>query len=216
MAFFALKTFANKLAGRRTRAIFWMIFLVMIAAAGYFFWNFIKAEPIEAEDEIKKWKVLSETRFGLKMDYPSNWDIRQDYDKYAAGMLNVDLNNKKNGSGAECGSRYVDLRIFIGNKPESGAENSGSDLLSQLYREIEMIKNSGNDDLVESMKIEGKSAFKIKSDAPTLSLNGRCPGPLYLVDTKNSFIYIFAGTGSDARETGEKAVEKIIASINID
>jgi hypothetical protein len=216
MAFFALKTKMNELAGKPARLIPWIILAVLIVAAGCFFWHYVKVEPIEAEGAVKKWKNFSEDRFGFKMAYPADWNIGRDYDRYADGMLDIDLNNKKNGRRAECGSRYIDLRIFIGDKPEAEAENSGSDLKSQLFREIEMIKNSGNADLVESLDIEGKSAFKIKSDAPTLSLNGRCPGPLYLLDTDSMFVYIFAGTGNEARDLGEKMVEQIISSIKVD
>lgn len=216
MAFFALDISKNETVDKRFRTASWIILAVFIVAAGAFLWHCVKVEPIEAESAAKKWKNFSEERFGFSMDYPPGWDIDRAYDRYAAGMLNIDLNNKKNGRNAGCGPEYIDLRIFIGDKPKDVAANSGNDLKSRLYQEIEMIKNSGNADLVENMNIEGKNAFKIKSDAPTLSLNGRCPGPLYLVDAGDAFVYVFAGTGSEARDLGEKIAGQIIASIGTD
>jgi hypothetical protein len=217
MAFLSLKTKTVGSDSLSVRIFSWFVLLFLVFTTGFFFLRFVKAEPIEAESGTQKWKNFSENRFGFAMDYPSNWGIDHAYDRYAAGMLNIDLNNKKNGWNSECGPGYVDLRIFVGSEPGIGTKDSGADLKSQLYREIEMIKNSGNAELVENMNIEGKNAFKIKSDAPTLSLNGRCPGPLYLVDRSGkSFVYIFAGTGSDAKEIGEKIVRQIISSIKTD
>lgn len=187
------------------------LFVAAIAAASVWFYH--KAEPTEAQADAWEWKGFKEERFNFSLRYPISWALDFAYDRYAPGLLGVDINNKKKGRQSGCGAGYVDFRILVGEKPEA-KEFQENDLKSQLFNETEMIKNSGNADLVELMGTEGKSVYKIKSEAPTLSLKGFCSGPLYLIDDDSGrFAYIFAGYGEDAKEFGEGLAKQIIASI---
>lgn len=202
--------FFNKPAKTALLAV--LTFLIVIS--GFFAWRWAKGQSLEAGSNDGKWKHFSEDRFGFQMDYPRYWKADHAYERYAAGMLDLDLNNKKKGTGSGCGFEYIDVKIFVGNKDEAGRAN---DLKSQLYREIETIKNSGKADLVEKIDVEGMNVYKVKSDAPTLSLNGSCPGPLYLIDTGGkAFVYIFAGMGEGAKERWEMESKRIISSIKTD
>ncbi|MCX6758513.1 MAG: hypothetical protein NTX14_02295 [Candidatus Nealsonbacteria bacterium] len=126
MAFLSLKTKTIGSDSLPVRIFSRVVLLFLVLATGFFFLRFVKAEPIEAESGTQKWKNFSENRFGFAMDYPSNWGIDHAYDRYAAGMLDIDLNNKKNGWNSECGPEYVDLRIFVGSEPGIGTKDSGA------------------------------------------------------------------------------------------
>jgi len=127
--------------------------------------------------------------------------------------MNVDIVNKKckNYTG-DCAADCADIRIFIGGVPNSDS----SQLFVQLYEDALAVKDTDNPDLVRKMDISGKTVYKIMNDQPTLSLNGSCAGPLYIFDAgNNKFVYIFAGYGANAAESGEQTVQKIISSLAV-
>jgi hypothetical protein len=90
MAFLSLKTKTVGSDSLSVRIFSWFVLLFLVFSTGFFFLRFVKAEPIEAESGTQKWKNFSENRFGFAMDYPSNWGIDHAYDRYAAGMLNIE------------------------------------------------------------------------------------------------------------------------------
>lgn len=194
---------------------------LFLVSAGSCAWQYWHLTPARAASDSQKWKGFEEDFYGFTMRYPSAWSIDYDYDRYAKGLMHIALDNKpakkQKTQSAVCAPDAVDLHFFVGYKPQTESETGGPDLKSQLYREIELIKDSGNFDLVESLNINNKEAFKVKSDDPTLSLNGVCAGPLYLIDLGgNAFAYIFAGMGSDARVSGEETIRQMISSMKID
>jgi hypothetical protein len=166
---------------------------------------------LNAQTDGSKWKSFSETRFGLSLDYPQSWSFDVGYDRYAKGLINVDIVNKKCGAGA-CAAGCVDVRVFAGGKPDNGS----SQLFIQLYEDMLAVKDTDNPELVQKIDIDEKTVYKILNEQPTLSLNGTCAGPLYVFDAGNgNFVYVFAGYGAQARPAGEETVRQIISSLSI-
>lgn len=189
--------------------------LIVLVSAGMGVYS-RQFKPTPADADMTVWKGFQENTFGFAMRYPEKWAFDYSYDHYAKGLMDIDINNKKNTENGRCVPDYIDLKIFVGNAPAE-IDQGATDLKNQLYRETELIKSSGNTNLVETMSINDNSVFKIKSEAPTLSLNGICPGPLYLIDASNqTFIYVFAGLGEGAKTKEGKIINQIVASMKID
>lgn len=176
------------------------------------FWQFSRGYLMGAQASLAARQTFVDPGRRFFMSYPSGWSMKPGYDRYAQGLMNIDLNNGRCLSFAgSCAADCVDLRILAGSKSESG---TSSDLKGQLFTQSEVIKNSGNADLVEIMDIAGKKVYKIKSEAPTRSLTGACSGPLYLIDADaDRYVYVFAGMGGNAKEAGGKVIEEILTSI---
>lgn len=149
------------------------------------------------------------------MSYPANWSLEIGYDRYAKGLMNADIVNKKCGYvPAQCGADCVDAMILVGKKPASG-QTSG--LPTQLYEDFMMARDfSSASPLVKTLDIGPRKVYKVDDNALTLALNGSCSGPLYIFETDSGyFVYVFAGYGADAAGSNTQTIEKIISSINI-
>ena len=195
----------------RRRVISIICCAAIIAGAGAWILNhpaFLRAQVDESE-----WKNFSEKRVGLSLDYPRSWSFDLGYDRYSKGLVNVDIVNKKcGGSSGACAADCVDIRVFAGGQPTAGS----SQLFIQLYEDMLAVKDTNNPELVQKLDIGDKIVYKILNEAPTLSLNGSCAGPLYIFDSRSGyFVYIFAGYGADAASSGEETVEKVISSLII-
>ena len=189
-----------------------LICMVILACAGFFTLKYFRIMGADASSSVKYFQVADH---GFEMQYPTDWSIASGYGRYAAGLLDVELNNKKCWIGyTECRADCVDIRIFAGKKPASG---QGSGLGAQLYQQAQTAKAADNKDLVEQMDMGGKKVTKIKSTAPTQALNGACAGPLYIYEADSgTFVYIFSGYGSGVSfAAGEDMVKQIISSINV-
>lgn len=149
----------------------------------------------------------------MSLEYPGNYSFNVGYDRYAKGLLSVDVVDKKcSGAAGECNANCVDVRIFVGGRPDSDSNQ----LFIQLYEDMLAVKDTDNPELVQKTDISGKTVYKILNEAPTLSLNGSCGGPLYIFDAgAGYFAYVFAGYGADATIYGETTVQKIISSFSI-
>jgi hypothetical protein len=195
----------------RRRVISMICCAAVIAGAGFWILNhpaFLRAQVDESE-----WKNFSEKRFGLSLDYPRSWSFDVGYDRYSKGLVNVDIVNKKcGGSPGACAADCVDIRVFAGGQPTAGS----SQLFIQLYEDMLAVKDTDNPELVQKLDIGGKTVYKILNEAPTLSLNGSCAGPLYIFDAGTGyFAYVFAGYGADAASSGEETVKKVISSLTV-
>jgi hypothetical protein len=146
------------------------------------------------------------------MDYPGDWALAVDYGRYGDGLMSAELNNKKCGSAAgQCDSECIDARVLAGKIPESGATPG---LFTQLYEDFMMVRDFSTASLVNALDFDSQKVFKVADNGPTLALNGRCPGPLYVFETKTGyFVYVFAGGGQNAAI--DPTIEKIINSIEI-
>ncbi|MFA6376892.1 MAG: hypothetical protein WCX69_05850 [Candidatus Paceibacterota bacterium] len=190
------------------------VFLILVGIAvllilGHYY------DLTKAQANPEKLKNFRENKYGFLMDYPFGWSLDVSYDYYAKGLMNADLNNKKCESKAkQCNADCADIRILAGKKPLAG---EGLGLLSQLYEDFMMVRDfSGTSALVTVLEINSKKVFKVDDDALTLTLNGICPGPLYVFETDSGcFVYIFAGYGAKAAADNSGTIEKIISSINI-
>ncbi len=192
------------------RAISVMIMLAILAAGG--FTLFSRANSSKAASDSSKWKTFKEDAYGFLVGYPGSWSLDVSYDRYAPGLMNADLTNKKCGfNPKECAVDCVDMRILVGKKPESG---SAPGLLGQLYEDFMMVRDFSTASLISTLDMAPKKVFEVASDAPTQSMTGSCGGPLYVFETDTDFVYVFAGYGSDAA-TNAATVEKIISSIEI-
>ncbi|MCU0653703.1 MAG: hypothetical protein MUD10_05600 [Candidatus Pacebacteria bacterium] len=167
-----------------------------------------------AEAENSKWKSFSEKNYGFSTEYPGSWSFEVGYDRYAPGLINAEITNKKCGSFSKsCNADCVDLRILSGKNPQGTATSA---LFIQLYENFQAVKSSHNAEMVNKMDLGGKTVYKVMSSAPTLSLNGACGGPLYIFETDAGyFAYVFAGLGERAAANEEAVVEKIISSIKV-
>ncbi len=193
------------------RLITLMCAISIVAGAGFL----VLRHPgfLSAQTDDPVWKNFSETRVGVSLDYPQNWSFNVGYDKYARGLMNIDIVNKKCGDSAgKCAVDCVDIRVFIGGKPD----NDSSQLFIQLYEDALAVEDTDNPGLVRDLDIGGKTVYEILNDQPTLSLNGSCAGPLYIFDAGNGkFAYVFSGHGSDAAAMAKQAVQKIISSFTV-
>ena len=194
------------------KAISILLGAIILVGVGTFALKYFRIMGADASSSVKYFR---ETAHGFEMQYPTDWSIASGYGRYAAGLLDIELNNNKCWIGyTDCRADCVDIRIFAGKKPDS---DQGADLGAQLYRQAQTAKIANNKDLVEQMDIGGKKVTKIKSTAPTQALNGSCGGPLYIYETDSgTFVYIFSGFGSNmSYSAGEDTVKQIISSINI-
>ncbi len=185
--------------------------VLLAAAAGFVaFWH---PGFLRAQIENPVWKNFSEQKYGLSLQYPGNSSFNVGYDRYAAGLINVDIVGKNcSNTASECAAACADIRIFIGSQPSGNS----SQLFIQLYEDMLGVKDTNNPELVQKLNIGGKAVYKVLNEAPTLSLNGACGGPLYVFDAGNGyFAYIFAGYGAEAATAGEETVQKIISSLNV-
>ena len=170
-----------------------------------------KQAQTQASDDWSKWKNFNEDIYGLSIDYPAGWTADVNYDRYAPGIISAELNNKKCGAKNQCGSDCVDVRVLVAKKPVNG---QGQGLLLQFYEDFMMVRDFSISPLVSEVELDSKKIFQVESGAPTLALNGACPGPLYVFETDSGyFAYVFAGYGTNAVADGE--VRKIIDSVKI-
>jgi hypothetical protein len=194
------------------KAISILICVVVLAGVGFFALKYFRIMGADASSSVKYFR---ETDHGFVMQYPIDWSIASGYGRYAAGLLDIELNNNKCWVGyTECRADCVDIRIFAGKNPDN---DQGTDLGAQLYHQAQAAKTANNKDLAEQMDIGGKLVTKIKSTAPTQALNGACGGPLYIYETDSgTFVYIFSGFGSGIDyAASEDIVKQIISSINV-
>lgn len=207
-----IKSFVRKIMALTANHRMVSVLLALaVAAAG--FWFFRYSNFSQAQTDSAKWKNFKEEVYGLSVDYPANWSFDINYDRYAAGLMGVELNNKKcNLNSGQCNADCADIRVLIGKKP-NGGQTPG--LFTQLYEDFMMVRDFSSAALVNTLDLNSKKVFKVASDAPTLALTGGCAGPLYVFQTDSDyFVYVFAGYGNNAAGvTGD--VEKIISSINI-
>ena len=186
--------------------------IIILAGAGFsLFWFSYRTE---AEADNSKWKNFSETEYGLSMDYLGNWSFGASYDRYAKGLIDVALSNRKCQSIVEgCSADCVDIRVLAGKTPEGSSPQA---LFVQLYEDLLAVKDTNNPELVQKMDIGGKTVYKVLAEGPTLSMNGKCGGPLYIFETRAGyFAYVFTGLGSNAANASKDMIEKMIASIDI-
>ena len=186
--------------------------IIVLAGAGFsLFWF---SNHTEAEANSSKWKNFSETNFGFSMDYPGSWSFGASYDRYANGLIDVALSNKKCVSIVDaCAADCVDVRVLAGKKPEGSSTPA---LFVQLYEDLLGIKDTNNPELVQKIEIGGKTVYKVLKEGPTLSLNGKCGGPLYIFETDAGyFAYVFTGLGTNAATASKDTIEKMIASMDI-
>lgn len=196
----------------RHKAISILICAAALAAAGIFMLKYFRIMSADASGSIKYFR---EAAYGFAMQYPTDWSITSGYGRYAPGLIDVNLNNKKCWIGyTECRPDCVDIRIFAGKKP---ANVQGSDLGAQLYRQAEFVKTADNKDLAEQIDVAGIAVTKIKATAPTQALNGACAGPLYIYETgSGTFVYVFSGFGTGVGyDAGQEMVKQIISSITV-
>ena len=184
---------------------------VLVLAGFWFFWS---SGAAKAKADDSKLKNFAEKEYGFSMNYPANWSLDIGYDRYAKGIMNADIANKKCGFGSlQCDPNCVDTRILVGKKPAAG-QTSG--LLTQLYEDFMMARDFSNaSPLVKTLDIGSRKVYKVDDNALTLALNGSCSGPLYIFETDSGyFVYVFAGYGVNAAGNSQ-TIEKIISSINI-
>jgi hypothetical protein len=163
--------------------------------------------------EARNWKNFKEDIYGLSIDYPAGWAFDINYDRYAAGLMGVEMNNKKcDLNSGRCDAGCADVRVLIGKKPENG---QGQGLFTQLYEDFMMVRDFSTASLVNTLDLTPKKVFRVDNGAVTAALNGACSGPFYVFEIDSGhFAYVFAGYGAGAAAvTGE--VEKIIKSISI-
>jgi hypothetical protein len=190
-----------------------LLAIAVLGLAGFWLLWSLGAINVKADDS--KLKNFTENEYGFSMSYPANWSLDVGYDRYAKGLMNANIANKKCGFGlAQCDSDCVDARILIGKKPASG-QTSG--LLTQLYEDFMMARDFSNaSPLVKTLDIGSRKVYKVDDNALTLALNGSCSGPLYIFETNSGyFVYVFAGYGANAASGNSQTIEKIISSINI-
>lgn len=211
----------NKISGAFVKTIMGMIskhrlatlacFVFVLAGAGCL----ILRQPgfLNAQTNDSSWKSFTEKRYGVSLDYPQNYSFDVGYDRYAKGLMNIDIVSKTCATLAGgCAADCADIRIFIGGAPDNGSNQ----LFVQLYEDALAVKDTDNPGLVQKMEIGGRTVYKILNDQPTLSLNGSCAGPLYIFDVGNGkFAYVFAGYGANAAASGEQTVQKIISSLSV-
>jgi len=185
--------------------------IVLLGAGFGLFWF---SNSTEAEADNLKWKDFSEDDYGFSIDYPGSWSFGVSYDRYAQGLLNADLSNKKCKSFTQvCAADCADIRVLAGKIPQGSLTQP---LFVQLYENLLAVKDTNNTALVEKSEIGGKTVYKVLSEGPTLSLNGACGGPLYIFETNTGyFAYVFTGLGAGASDVNKEAIEKIISSIEI-
>jgi hypothetical protein len=191
---------------------------VMAAIVAVGAWLLLKsgsgaASLFPAQTEAQKWKNFSEQKFGFSVDYPAGWALDANYDRYAPGIMDAELNNKKCGLNRnQCAAGCADVRILVGKKPEGG---KATGLFSQLYEDFMMVRDFSSASLVDTLELNSKKIFKVADDQVTLAMTGACAGPLYTFDTGSGyFVYVFAGYGAEAADVSAD-VEKIISSISI-
>jgi len=184
------------------------VFLALVASAVFLL---VRQAQSQAMESSGKQKFFQEESMGLSMTYPANWTLNANYDHYAPGIFSVEINNKKcGGKPGECAAGCVDARILAAKKPLQG---KGDNLTIQLYEDFMMVRDFSISPLVEEIDLASKKIFQVKSGDPTLALNGACPGPLYVFETKSYFVYMFAGYGNGVDADGQ--IREIINSIAI-
>jgi len=133
-----------------------MIGLILIfMVAGFFILqqpNFLSAQINNSNNS--KFKNFSENRFGLSLDYPQNWAFDIGYDRYAPGLMDIALVDKKCASA--CPADCIDIRIFAGAKPT----NTSNQLFIQLYENAIAVKDTNNPDLVQKLLLVIKPSIK--------------------------------------------------------
>jgi hypothetical protein len=180
------------------------VFLALVLASA---WILIG----QAQTGQDKWKNFKEKTYGFSMDYPANWALDVNYDRYAPGIISAELNNRKCAKSGQCDLDCVDLRVLAARKPVDG---QGSGLLVQLYEDFMMVRDFSISPLVSEIELASKKIFQVENGDPTLALNGACAGPLYVFETKDYFAYVFAGYGANAASADEQTRE-IINSIAV-
>ncbi|MFZ3073989.1 MAG: hypothetical protein WA093_02570 [Minisyncoccales bacterium] len=193
------------------RMILLALALVVFVLVGIRFFNFFNLYEARADD--REWKNFAEDIYGFSMDYPADWSLDVDYDRYAKGLMSAELNNKKCGfSYKKCDNNCADIRIIAGKKP-GGGESRG--LFTQLYEDFMMVRDFSTASLISTLDFNSKKVFKVASDQPTLALTGACAGPFYTFETDSGyFVYVFAGYGANAASVDDET-RKIIDSIKI-
>ena len=183
----------------------------MVISAGFWFFN--NSDFLQAKSGDNEWKNFKEDVYGLSIDYPADWSFDINYDRYADGLMGVELNNKKcDLNSGQCGVNCADVRVLIGKKPESG---EGQGLFTQLYEDFMMVRDFSTASLVSTLDFAPKKVFKVDNSAVTMALNGACAGPFYVFETDSGyFAYVFAGYGAGASDATAR-VEEIISSIGV-
>jgi hypothetical protein len=186
--------------------------ILILAVAGFGLFWFSNSTKAEADNS--KWKTFSENNYGFSLDYPGNWSFGASYDRYAQGLIDVEMTNRKCGSIAKiCAADCIDFRVLAGKIPEGSVSQA---LFVQLYEDLLAVKDTNNPELVQKMEIGGKTVYKVLAEGPTLSLNGECGGPLYIFETDTGyFAYVFTGLGENLVNASKETIEKIISSIGI-
>jgi hypothetical protein len=189
------------------------VFAVIVAAAFWLLFRFGRGGFFQANADSQEWKNFKENTYGLSIDYPAGWLLDTNYDRYAPGLMGVELSNKKCGFNSEkCNAGCIDVTILIGKK-NSNEQVSG--LFTQLYEDFMMVRDFSAASIVSTLDLNPKKVFKVASDAPTMALTGACAGPFYVFETDSGyFAYVFAGYGADSAGDS-KNVEKIIDSISV-
>ena len=195
----------------KNRAVSFLLALAALFLAG--FWLLERFDLSWAQNSaVDDWKEFAEDRHGFSILYPQNWAFDISYDNYSSGLLAAKIENKKcEINSSQCAAGCVDIRMLSGKK---NLESGASALLVQLYENFMMVRDFPSAPLVQIVDIGGKKVFKVADEQATLALNGNCPGPLYVFETQNHFVYVFVGNGADAGALIE--VDKIIGSINVD
>jgi len=205
------KKICNCKTGIITAAV---VFAIVVVAA---IWLLANADQFNfglVQTNGQKWRNFSEKTFGFSMEYPPGWAFSVNYDRYAKGLIDIDLSNKKCDSGSKnCRSDCANIKILGGKVPEGG---QASALFVQLYENFMMVRDFSGAPMVQTLNLEPKKVFKVADEEPTLALTGTCGGPLYVFETGSGyFVYVFTGLGADAAVTNQKTIEKIISSIEI-
>jgi len=84
----------------------------------------------------------------------ANWAFDIGYDRYAPGLMDIALVDKKCTSA--CPADCVDIRIFAGAKPT----NTSNQLFIQLYENAIAVKDTNNPDLVQKLLLVIKPSIK--------------------------------------------------------
>jgi len=191
---------------RNKTLIAFSVFLALVFTSA---WILIgQAQTGQGQD---KWKNFQENIYGFSMEYPANWALAVDYDRYAPGIISAELKNKKCAKSGQCAGDCVDVRVLAAKKPIDG---QGAGLPVQLYEDFMMVRDFSISPLVAEIELDSRKIFKVESGDPTLALNGTCAGPLYVFESGDYFVYVFAGYGADAAGADEQTRE-IINSIAI-
>jgi hypothetical protein len=155
------------------------------------------------EKDEKPWITYSNDRFGVSLQYPSDWLFDETFN---TEMLDLHLNNAEVVSGQECPEGHAGLEIQVGLPKNSSREDFAEFVARQVIETHTKYEGLGPYGVLKIVKIGDRSAWQVEHSGWV----SPCPGPGYFIEQDDEH-YAFILTGS--HDPRDPTLTRILQSV---